>query len=77
MFEVFFSAFLYQKGNLTRIRTGLDAYPTRIQTHTPLSRYPPYDYSKKCICHIKSALDGTSDDESLRFACFPQCERGI
>ena len=33
--------FLYQTGNLIRIKTGLDTYPIRIQTRTPLSRYPP------------------------------------
>ena len=33
---------LYQKGNLIRIKTGLDTYLTRIQTRTPLSQYPPY-----------------------------------
>ena len=38
--------FLYQKGNLIRIKTGLDTYLIRIQTRTPLSRYPPYDYSR-------------------------------
>ena len=37
---------IYQKGNLIRIKTGLDTYLIRIQTRTPLSRYPPYDYSK-------------------------------
>ena len=37
--------FQYQKGNLIRIKTGLDTYLIRIQTRTPLSRYPPYDYS--------------------------------
>ena len=26
----------------------LDTYLIRIQTRTPLSRYPPYDYSKQC-----------------------------
>ena len=36
---------LYQKGNLIRIKTGLDTYLIRIQTRTPPSRYPPYDYS--------------------------------
>ena len=38
--------FLYQKGNLIRIKTGLNTYLIRIQTRIPLSRYPPYDYSK-------------------------------
>ena len=38
--------FLYQKGNLIRIKTGLDAYLISIQTRTPLSWYPPSDYSK-------------------------------
>ena len=38
--------FLYQKGKLTRIKTGLDPYLIRFQTRTPLSGYPPYDYSK-------------------------------
>ena len=33
--------FLYRKGNLIRIQTGLDTYLICIQTHTPLSRYPP------------------------------------
>ena len=37
--------FLYQKGNLIRIKTGLDTYLIRIQTRTPLSRYPPYHNS--------------------------------
>ena len=40
--------FLYKKGNLIRIKTGLDTYLIRIQTRTPLSRYPPYDYSNSC-----------------------------
>ena len=31
--------FLYQKGNLIRIKMGLDTYLIRIQTRTPLSRY--------------------------------------
>ena len=38
--------FLYTTGNLIRIKMGLDTYPIRIQTRTPLSRYPPYDCSK-------------------------------
>ena len=38
--------FLYQKGNLIRIKTGLDTSLIRIQTRILLSRYPPYDYSK-------------------------------
>ena len=38
--------FLYQKGNLIRIKTGLDTYLIHIQTRTPLPRYPPYDCSK-------------------------------
>ena len=33
--------FLDQKGKLIRIKTGLDTYLIRIQTRTPLSRYPP------------------------------------
>ena len=33
--------FLYQTGNLIRIKTGLDTYLIRIQTRTRLSRYPP------------------------------------
>ena len=37
--------FLYQKGNLIHIKTGLDTYLRRIQIRTPLSRYPPFDYS--------------------------------
>ena len=37
--------FLYQKGNLIRIKTGLDTHLIRIQTRTPLSRYPADDYS--------------------------------
>ena len=41
-----FSVFpIYQTGNLIRIKMGLDAYLIRIQTRTPLSRHPPYDYS--------------------------------
>ena len=32
--------FLYQQGHLIRIKTGLDTYLIRIQTRTPLSRYP-------------------------------------
>ena len=51
--------FLDQKGNLIRIKTGLvhlDTYLRRIQTRTPLSRYPPYDDSKitkifHLMCH--------------------------
>ena len=40
--------FLDQKGNLIRIKTGLDTYLIRIQTRTPLSRYhPPYDYCNR------------------------------
>ena len=39
--------FLFQKGNLIRIKTGLDTHLIRIQTRTPLSWYPPYDYSKR------------------------------
>ena len=38
--------FPFQKGNLIHIKTGLDTYLIRIQTRTPLSRYPPHDYSK-------------------------------
>ena len=38
--------FLYQKGNLIRIKTGLHTYLIRIQICTPPSRYPPYDCSK-------------------------------
>ena len=37
--------FLYQNWKLIRIKTGLDTCLIRIQTGTPLSRYPPYDYS--------------------------------
>ena len=37
---------LYQRGNLIRVKTGLDTCLIRIQTGTPLSRNPPYDYSK-------------------------------
>ena len=33
--------FLYQKGNLIRIKTGLDTYLIRIQTRTPLVTVPP------------------------------------
>ena len=36
-----------QKGNLICIKTGLDTHLIRIQTRTPMSRYPPYDYSNK------------------------------
>ena len=39
--------FLYQKGNLIRIKTGLDTCLIRIQTRTLLSRHPPNDYSEK------------------------------
>ena len=38
--------FLYQKGNQIRIKAGLDTDLIRIQTGTPLSRYPPYVCSK-------------------------------
>ena len=57
--------FLYQKGNLIRIKTGLDTYLIRIQTRTPLSLYPPYDYSKifqaiaivvKCRIHSRKGI---------------------
>ena len=41
--------FLYQKRNLIRIKMGLDTYLIRIQTRTPLSRYPPYDCSKRGV----------------------------
>ena len=42
VFWVFLCNFsLCQKGNLTRNKTGLDTYLMRIQTCTPLSRYPP------------------------------------
>ena len=37
---------LYFLYNVIRIKTGLDTYPIRIQTRTPVSRYPPYDHSK-------------------------------
>ena len=37
--------FLHQNGKLIRIKTGLDTHLIRIQTRTPLRRYPPYDYS--------------------------------
>ena len=33
--------FLYQKGNLIRIKTGLATCPIRIQTRTPLVTVPP------------------------------------
>ena len=39
--------FIYQQRNLIRIKTGLDTYLIRIQTRTPLPRYPPYDYSNR------------------------------
>ena len=32
--------FLYQRRSLIRIKTGLDTYLIRIQTRSPLSRYP-------------------------------------
>ena len=48
--------FLYQKGNLIRIKTGLDTYLIRIQTRTPLSRCPPYDYSKICQFSVTLGL---------------------
>ena len=41
-----FLCIFYQKGNLIRIKTGLDTYLICIQTRTPLSRNPPCDYSK-------------------------------
>ena len=41
--------FLYQRRNLIRVKTGLDTCPIRIQTRTPLSRCPPYDYSKQIL----------------------------
>ena len=44
-FKGLFLYFLYQNGKLIRIKTGLDTYLIRIQTRTPLWRYPPYDYS--------------------------------
>ena len=40
-----FILFLYPKGKTDRYQTGLDTYLIRIQTRTPLSRHPPYDYS--------------------------------
>ena len=51
--------FLYQKGSLIRIKTGLDTYLIRIQTRTPLSRYPAYDYSNERAesCSIQSVTD--------------------
>ena len=39
--------FLYQNGKFIRIKTGLGTSLIRIQTRTPLWRYPPYDYSKR------------------------------
>ena len=45
--RVFLYIFYIKQGNLIRIKTGLDTYLIRIQTRTPLSRYPPYDYSGK------------------------------
>ena len=45
-FQGSFSVFSLPKGNLIRIETGLDTFLIRIQTRTPLSRYPPYDHSK-------------------------------
>ena len=41
--------FLYQKGNLIRIKTGLDTYLIRIQTRTPPSRYPPLMIIPICL----------------------------
>ena len=38
--------FPYQKGNLIRIKMGLDTFLIHIQTRTPLSRYPLCDYSE-------------------------------
>ena len=38
---------------------GLDTYLIRIPTRTPLSRYPPYDYSKVSEGFLRSCL-GTS-----------------
>ena len=45
--------FLYRKGNLIRSKTGLDTYLIRIQARTPLSRCPPYDYSKASMLKIR------------------------
>ena len=55
--------FLYQKGNL--IKTGLDTCLIRIQTRTPLSRYPPYDYSKHRICLEFKSICITDPDFAL------------
>ena len=43
--SVFLCIFYVKKGNLIRIKTGLETYLIRFQTRTPLSRYPPYDCS--------------------------------
>ena len=43
--RVFLCIFYIKRGNLIRMKMGLDTYLIRIQTRTPLSRYPPYDYS--------------------------------
>ena len=51
--------FPYQKGNLIRIKTGLDTHLIRIQTRTPLSRYTPYDYSKTTPWWTGLSLKGT------------------
>ena len=45
--------FLYQNGKLIRIKTGLGTSLIRIQTRTPLWRYPPCDYSKFSLSEVK------------------------
>ena len=45
-FNVLSLYFLYQKGNLKRVKTGLDTYVIRIPTRPPCLGTRPYDYSK-------------------------------
>ena len=61
-FQGSFSVFSISKRNLIRIKTGLDTYLIRIQTRPPLSRYPPYDYSKHCDSNRESQTDRVVHD---------------
>ena len=54
--RVFLCFFSLPKGSLIPIKTVLDTYLIRIQTRTPLSRYPPYDYSNLARTNFLSAL---------------------
>ena len=48
----------------------IQGWPKHNQNHNLPKRF--------CIsCHIKTAFDGTSDEESLCFLCVPLCRRGI